>query len=433
MLNKMPCNKKCFIKWFIILIILYAFFSKSIYLGFSLADISDEKIVNYIEAIEKTWKNYPILDISLTRKNKYKEIILMDMKDIDIICDCSHIEEFKLQYKGYCSDYKLEVGCNEYHPINKASKIYGTKLYVSYYEADYLTLFKRLRNDKGELNSKLCKDGYKRCGYLDLLNNTLCIKEEEICPINNISFNLFENGTIKEIIKDNTNKDDYIINQLIASEKKYPTIFDINKFSPLYSDEYDYNYKNDYSLINMKIPKVIKKSEFFEENELMKGKTPYYFENETIKLYHLIYPGMNVEYPIKFISLIKKPFQIIIYIIYFIFLIGFMIFFYEFVLFQIKKIKVNKLVIVINIIIIIIYLVFMLLNIFISIAKYYLLENLFSMKIIWYYPFFDSPTEVLFRLIFLCIIPDFILVIYIHIFIYKNKDDNNIDDSLLTN
>ena len=126
------------------------------------------------------------------------------MKDINIICDCSHIEEFKLQYKGYCSDYKLEVGCNEYNPINKASKIYETKVYVSYYEADYLTLFKRLRNDKGELNSKLCKDGYKRCGYLDLLKNTLCVKEEEICPINNIKFNLFENGTIKEIITDNT-------------------------------------------------------------------------------------------------------------------------------------------------------------------------------------------------------------------------------------
>ena len=143
-------------------------------------DFYYEKIDIYIEAIEKTWGNYPILDISLTRKNGYKEIILMDLKDINIICDCSHIEEFKLQYKGYCSDYKLEVGCNEYNPNNRASKIYGTKLYVSYYEADYLTLFKRLRNDKGELNSKLCKDGYKRCGYLDMHNNTLCVKEEEI-------------------------------------------------------------------------------------------------------------------------------------------------------------------------------------------------------------------------------------------------------------
>ena len=141
--------------------------------------------------------------------------------------------------QGHCSDYKLEVGCNEYNPINKASKINGIKLYVSYYEDDYLTLFKRLRNNKGELNSKLCKDGYKRCGYLDSFNNTLCVKEEKVCPINYINFTLFDNGTIKEIITDNTKKDSYIINQLIASEIKTPTIFDINKFSPLFSDESD--------------------------------------------------------------------------------------------------------------------------------------------------------------------------------------------------
>jgi len=385
-----------------------------------ISDFSYEEIDIYIEAIEKTWGNYPILDISLTRKNGYKEIILMDLKDINIICDCSHIEEFKLQYKGYCSDYKLEVGCNEYNPNNRASKIYGTKLYVSYYEADYLTLFKRLRNDKGELNSKLCKDGYKRCGYLDMLNNTLCVKEEEICPINNITFNLFANGTIKEIITDNTKKDSYIINQLIASEEYSPNIFDINKFSPLYNDKYDH-IKGFYKLSEIEIP-----SDFFEENELMKGKAPYYFRNKYIYLFHLLYPGMDVQYPIKFISLMKQPFRSIIAIIHFIFKIGLL-----FILLRIYIIqKLNKLEIIINIITIIFYLVFMLLNIFRFIAKYYLLGNSISMNISLY---IETPTTVLLSLIFLNIIPDCILVIYYSILIYKNKDDNNIDDSLLVN
>jgi len=392
-------------------------------------DFYYEKIDIYIEAIEKTWGNYPILDISLTRKNGYKEIILMDLKDINIICDCSHIEEFKLQYKGYCSDYKLEVGCNEYNPNNRASKIYGTKLYVSYYEADYLTLFKRLRNDKGELNSKLCKDGYKRCGYLDMHNNTLCVKEEEICPINNITFNLFANRTIKEIITDNTQKDSYIINQLIASEKYSPNIFDINKFSPLYKDEYDYYYKKDfYKLSKIKIPEYIKKSDFFEENELMKGKAPYYFRSESIYLFHLLYPGMDVQYPIKFISLMKQPFRSIIGIIHFIFEIGlFILLFFN----KIRINKMNKLLIIKNIITIIFYLVFMLLNIFRIIAKYYLIGNLIAMKIIS--PIIGTPITVLLSLIFLYIIPDCILVIYNSIIIYKNKDGNNADDSLLVN
>ena len=214
------------------MLILFGFINRFINLGLN---NNSKYIDNYIEAIERTWNNYPIKDISLTRKSGYKEIILLDMKDIDIFCECSHVDEFKLQYKGQCSDYQLEVGCNEYNPINKASKLYGTKLYASYYEADYLTFINRLRNDKGELNNKLCKDGYKRCGYLDIFNNTLCIKEEEDCPINDIRF-IIKNGTISNIITDNTKKDSYIINQLIVSEYNYPTIFDINKFDPLYDE-----------------------------------------------------------------------------------------------------------------------------------------------------------------------------------------------------
>ena len=159
----------------------------------------------YIKAIEKTWKNYPIKDISLIRKNGYQEIILMDFKDLELSCDCSHIEEFLLLYKEKCSKYKLSVGCNEYHPLNKASKLYGITIYVSYYEEDYLTFFNRIRKDKGDLGKTFCKDGYKRCGYLDIFNNTLCVKEEEDCPINNITF-IFKNGTLSEIKTDNTKK-----------------------------------------------------------------------------------------------------------------------------------------------------------------------------------------------------------------------------------
>ena len=42
-------------------------------------------------------------------------------------------------------------------------------------------------------------------------------KEEEDCPINDLRF-ILKNGTISEIITDNTKKDSYIINQLIVSE-----------------------------------------------------------------------------------------------------------------------------------------------------------------------------------------------------------------------
>ncbi len=137
---------------------------------------------------------------------------------------------------------------------------------------------------------------------------------------------------------------------------------------------------------------------------------------------------MDVQYPIKFISLMKQPFCSIIEIIYFIFKIGLFILFILLIKNKIKKL--NKLVIIINIITIIFYLVFMLLNIFRIIAKYYLLGNLISMNISLS---FETPTIVLLSLIFLNIIPDCILVIYYSIYIYKNKGGNNIDDSLLVN
>jgi len=92
----------------------------------------------------------------------------------------------------------------------------------------------------------------------------------------------------------------------------------------------------------------------------------------------------------------------------------------------------SKLVIIINIIIIIILLVLMLLNIFIFLAKYYLYENLLSMKII--ISIFNSPTLFLIKLIEF-IFFDFAFSILNIILIYKKKkkNDNNKDDSLLVN
>ena len=100
------------------------------------------------------------------------------------------------------------------------------------------------------------------------------------------------------------------------------------------------------------------------------------------------------------------------------------------IIIQTKNIKKNKLVIIINIIIIIILLAFLLLNIFIFIALYYLYENLICMNI----SLFGYLSRV-FELINFIII-DFTLVIniiFISILIYKEKDYNNIDDSLLVN
>jgi hypothetical protein len=93
------------------------------------------------------------------------------------------------------------------------------KLYVEFYDGDYLTFFER--NHKKEKHFGKCKTGYKICGILDIFNNTLCVKDDEDCPINdiNIEYNRFSNDKTEN----------RIINQLYISENSNATIFDINK------------------------------------------------------------------------------------------------------------------------------------------------------------------------------------------------------------
>ena len=100
---------------------------------------------------------------------------------------------------------------------------------MEYYKADYLTLFKRIRNDKER--GKLCKSGYKKCGYLNSLNNPFCAKEREQCPINEITFFYNKDGKINKIETHNKNKNLPVFNQLIVSEISNATILDIGDFS----------------------------------------------------------------------------------------------------------------------------------------------------------------------------------------------------------
>ena len=389
---------------------------------------SDDIENTYTKATEKAWKKYPILDISLTRKFGYKEIILMDFKDIDLFCDCSHIEEFLLVYNEECTDYKLEVGCNEYNPKNKASRLYGTKIYVSYYEADYLTLISRLRNDMGELNNQLCKDGFKRCGYLDIFKNIFCVKEEEICPINELTFKL-NNGSIVDIITNNTRKDLYIINQLIVSEIENPSIFDINKFYTLNdkkNNKKDYIYGQEYfRLTPLKIPNKITKSSFFEQNELMKGKTPTWFNNEFVNLYHMIYPGINIEYPLYFFSLLKRSFPKILQYI----LISCKILFIPLLFFYVRK--PTKISLIANIILIIIFFAFIIINCFQLIGKYHLIKTLELYSKTFSFLYFGSSD--FFRDIFSIIFDIIVLIFYCSLLYKKFNNKNNNDNHQLLN
>jgi hypothetical protein len=168
---------------------------------------------------------------------------------------------------------------------------------VKYYKADYLSLFKRIRNDKEKF--KLCKKGYRKCGYLDSLNNPLCINEGEKCPINEITFFYNKDGKINKIETHNENKNLSVFNQLIVSEISNATILDIGEFFSLNNiNNLKRIRKPDeifYSLILFKNIKDIKSYDFFLENNLIKGKIPEKYKIKNLYLYYSIYTGNKIN------------------------------------------------------------------------------------------------------------------------------------------
>lgn len=271
-------------------------------------DYKDEDLL--INAIEKTWKNYPIFNLSLIPLEGYEEITFMKFEEINNFCDCTHVNKFNKIFNRNCDEYEFFSGCSEYSANEKALKIYNSSIYAKYYEANYMTLFKRI---KKHTSGSVCKEEFERCGYLDLNKNTFSIQRGELCPINfNIKFNYGEDGKISGINYIRGDTESYILNRLFASEVENATIFDINKFY-ISNDEKNNQKKYEgykfYPLGKLLDYKKIYKNEFYLENSLIKGSIPEYFNSSNIYLVHLIYPANSEEVNLGELALyiLKKP------------------------------------------------------------------------------------------------------------------------------
>ena len=342
---------------------------------------TDELEAIYINTLKKLWKRYPILDISLDKKEGYEKIIFLNLEGINI-CDCSLIVDYKRIFEKNCNKYKISKGCIEYMP-KKASKIFDTKLYAKYYKVDYLTLLSRLSEYKD-----ICKNGYKRCGYLDDLNNRLCVKEEEECPINYLHFDFDFTGNKTSIIKITTanKRDDLpIIIALLISDNQEATIFDIN-FLDVYQSIKKKNIsmivRNKFKLIPIddNFP-IINKTKFFTDNNLIRGDLKSLENTSPLYLFRLYYPA---KYEIDFI------FKVYFYLFNYNIFLKIIFFILRCFLFRIIYTKSKN---ALNIIIFINFCIFMLLNFFFIIGRNNLLNilELNSDLIIseWFWFFFD--------------------------------------------
>ena len=284
------CNYRCILSIIFIIIIISMikhYFSNFFYLPED----------NFLKAINKSWKKHPIMNISLVQKEGFEKMTFMNWNLDKDICDCLYIDDYEDEYEGKCSETLIEDGCNEYNKNNNSTKIYNTTLYVKYYKEDYLSLFKRIRNDKER--GKLCKKGYRKCGYLDSLNNPFCKNEGESCPINEIKFFYDKDGKINKIETHNENKNLPVFNQLIVSGIYNATILDIGEFFSLNNiNNLERIREPDeifYSLKLVKNIKYIKSYDFFLENNLIKGKIPKNYKIKNLYLFYSIYTGKKID------------------------------------------------------------------------------------------------------------------------------------------
>lgn len=181
---------------------------------------------HYMEAIERTWHEKPILDIKTTKINDdYKEYPLFNLENLTSFCDCTFIEGLNTPFPGHCESEEKISGCVEYAK-KVAYKYKDLKFYVKYFDLDYYDLFKRVKYTEKEkyYDRDRCIRGFTVCGKMDLFGHSLCVDKNkgESCPISQFEINN------NDIITGNSSENK-IINRLYVSQIDYPTIFDINE------------------------------------------------------------------------------------------------------------------------------------------------------------------------------------------------------------
>ena len=168
----------------------FAFLSEIlIYLGLTFIPVllkyPKKELFNTFYENAEIWKNYPIYKFSYseTIPKDYEEYSFFDWPGSKSGCNCLNVRDFSQLYLESCNSYKKNAGCinvNAQKP-QKISRFNSKKFSVIYYKENYFTLLSRTI-EKG----KNCKNGFKKCSYLDSLKNVFCVKEDESCPSNYI-------------------------------------------------------------------------------------------------------------------------------------------------------------------------------------------------------------------------------------------------------
>ena len=236
-----------------------------------------------LKTITNNLDNSPILDISLSENgkcNNSKKMILGHHKTKIENCNCNG--KFHI---GFCTYEELRNGCITIKP-KKINNLYiwkGNEFCIKTFHLSYLDLLNHIIDKDNK-----CKIGFKNCGFIDTLQNKLCLKENLNCPINNIEFSnskIPSNDKLKYntlILKNNkylhfTNEDinNNIITSLTFSKEKNET-----------KNHFD---KKRYNLLDKELKKNL-----LQDNMLYISDKN--FTNENIGLYSNTFYGFKLSF-----------------------------------------------------------------------------------------------------------------------------------------
>ena len=183
-------------KWSIFIDILLVLLTVSIlYVVFKLNDISTIKFLNVV-SIANNWLKSPISSYIKTKSECFEDSV--DFLDDyfpgtseGCICSVNEIvPQLSKIFRGNCN-FKPYSHCSKIHniPSIKWKKWNGLKLCLKKYEnKTYFDL---------EIK-KFSEECEKNCGIIDSLNNFMCVKSDEICPINTIKNVPLNNITLND-------------------------------------------------------------------------------------------------------------------------------------------------------------------------------------------------------------------------------------------
>jgi hypothetical protein len=174
--------------------------------------------MHIVKDIFSTWKKKPIHILQDSYQKTCEDIGQSDIVNYEwpgtnAGCYCALTKTATILK---CNEKEIQMGCKSIEEIKPyRARKWKTRFLCS------SAINSRAYFDLNKVRpSEICPYKYKKCGVIDTLNNHLCIPENEICPLNSISFlNTVDEQNVR-IDTSNTNYEGKIFTNFIIAEDK---------------------------------------------------------------------------------------------------------------------------------------------------------------------------------------------------------------------